>query len=98
MDKESELIWEAYSSFPGSSDLNSAVDILHQIFKQEGDIDDQYIKAVNELKDFDRDTIAHASRLLKQEYDIEIDGSYILELMAGDPVSPGDEYGWDDYE
>lgn len=98
MDRESELIWEAYNFNPRDSDLDIAIDILQQIFSQDGNLDDQYIEAAKELKDSDGDTLANAARILKQEYGLDIDSSYIVELMAGDSGTPGDEYGWDDYE
>lgn len=98
MDRESELIWEAYNFNPRDSDLDIAIDILRQIFLQEGDVNDKYIEASKALEGSEMETITHAVKIVNQEYNLDIDGSHILELMAGDPGAPGDEYGWDDYE
>lgn len=104
MDRESELIWEAYSFNPRESDLDIAIDILDQIFSPGGNLDDQYIEAADELdmREYHADEILQAVKIYndhRRSSSDKIDGSRIIELISGELGGTQDnEYGWDDYE
>lgn len=104
MDRESELIWEAYSFNPRESDLDIAIDILDQIFSPGGNLDDQYIEAADELdmREYQADEILQAVKIYndhRRSSSDKIDGSRIIELISGELGGTQDnEYGWDDYE